>query len=184
MTTRSLRENAGCFAGALTATVLIVLIDYLPPLLLAETVDSVLGANPSSPPGWMLSPLRGLGLSRDWLRANLWALGLTLVLIYKKFGSTRTRFFIASGCGVMAAALVTTLFVFGNVLPQFFGDERHEGMNDVQELIEDVERGSKGPGINGCLVCWFYHLEVPTAEFVGEKLEDRHQRLVQTVLAV
>ena len=76
------RENAGCFAGALTATVLIVLIDYLPPLLLAETVDSVLGANPSSLPGWMLSPLRGLGLSRDWLRANLWALGLTLVLIY------------------------------------------------------------------------------------------------------
>ena len=39
---------------------------------------------------------------------------LALVLIYKKFGSTRTRFFIASGCGVMAVALVTTLFVFGN----------------------------------------------------------------------
>ena len=39
---------------------------------------------------------------------------LALVLIYKKFGSTRTRFFIASGCGVMAVALVTTIFVFGN----------------------------------------------------------------------
>lgn len=53
--------------------------------------------------------------TRFWMYA-IFALAslLTLVLIYKKFGSARLRFFIASGCGVAAVAFVTILTIFAN----------------------------------------------------------------------
>ena len=74
------RENLGCFLGAMASTVMIVLIGFATPMLLAETIDSVLGAAPSTLPEWLLAPIHALG-GRDFLVRNLWVLGVTLVAL-------------------------------------------------------------------------------------------------------
>ncbi len=75
------RSNWGCFLGALISTVMIVLIGFAQPMLLAETIDSVLGTEPSSLPSFLLEPIRALG-GRDFLRAHLWLLAVALVALY------------------------------------------------------------------------------------------------------
>ena len=76
-----IRANAGRFAGAVASTVLIVLIGYLTPLLLAETIDCVLDGKPSALPGFLLEPLRAFGVNRAFLLDRLWVLGLALVAL-------------------------------------------------------------------------------------------------------
>ena len=73
-------ENWPAYLGALVATVLIVIIGFITPLVLAETIDSVLGTQPSSLPEFVLAPIRALG-GREFLRQNLWVLGLTLIVL-------------------------------------------------------------------------------------------------------
>ena len=73
-------ENWPAYLGALAATVLIVIIGFITPLVLAETIDSVLGTQPSSLPEFVLAPIRALG-GREFLRQNLWVLGLTLIVL-------------------------------------------------------------------------------------------------------
>lgn len=68
------------FLASLIATVMIVIIGFLTPLLLAEIIDSVLGNEPFTFPDFVMSPIYALG-GRDFLRANLWLLGLALVLL-------------------------------------------------------------------------------------------------------
>ncbi len=75
------RSNWGCFLGALISTVMIVLIGFAQPMLLAETIDSVLGTEPSSLPEFLLAPIRAMG-GRDFLRAHLWVLAVALVALY------------------------------------------------------------------------------------------------------
>ena len=68
------------YAGAMFATVMIVLIGFATPLLLAETIDSVLGGQASTLPEWLLAPIRALG-GRQFLLDNLWVLGLALIAL-------------------------------------------------------------------------------------------------------
>lgn len=75
------KSNLGCFVGAMIATIMIVLIGFAQPMLLAETIDSVLGNEPSSLPNFILSPIRALG-GRDFLRENLWIMAVALVVLY------------------------------------------------------------------------------------------------------
>lgn len=75
-----IRENMGAFLGAMVSTIMIVLIGLATPLLLAETIDSVLGTAPSTLPEWMLAPIRALG-GREFLVNNLWVLGAALVAL-------------------------------------------------------------------------------------------------------
>ncbi len=75
-----LDANWPSYLGALIATVVIVVIGFITPLVLAETIDSVLGTEPSTLPELILKPIRALG-GRDFLRANLWVLGLVVVLL-------------------------------------------------------------------------------------------------------
>ena len=65
------------FLGAMLGTVMMVLISFATPVLLAETVDSVLGTVPSTLPDWLLQPIRALG-GRASLRENLWIMGAIL----------------------------------------------------------------------------------------------------------
>ena len=76
-----IRKNIGAFAGAMVSTVMTVLIGYLTPLLLAETIDCVLTGKPSALPGWALAPLRAVGWNRAFLADRLWVLGLALVAL-------------------------------------------------------------------------------------------------------
>ncbi len=72
--------NWPSYLGALCATVVIVIIGFITPLVLAETIDCVLGTEPSSMPEFVLAPIRALG-GRDFLRSSLWVLGLAVVLL-------------------------------------------------------------------------------------------------------
>lgn len=75
-----MRQNAGSFIGAMIASIMIVIIGFLTPLLLAETIDSVLGTAPSTLPDFILAPIRALG-GREFLIHNLWILGVALVAL-------------------------------------------------------------------------------------------------------
>ena len=72
--------NWRSYLGALLSTVLIVIIGFITPMVLAETIDFVLDTKPSTLPAFLLAPVEKLG-GRDFLRANLWVMGLALVLL-------------------------------------------------------------------------------------------------------
>ncbi len=76
------RPSAGRFAGAALAGTMTVLLGYASPLLLAETVDCVLGGKPSTLPAWSLGLLHGAGISRQWIQGNLWFLAVALVVLH------------------------------------------------------------------------------------------------------
>lgn len=78
---RLIGANWPYYIGSLISTVMIVLIGFITPLVLAETIDSVLGTEPSTMPELILRPIRAWG-GRDFLRENLWVLGLALILLY------------------------------------------------------------------------------------------------------
>ncbi len=77
---RLVAANANTYLGAVVCTVFSVLINFITPLLLAETVDSILGTSPSSLPAPLQGFVATLG-GRDYLVRNLWTVGLVLVLL-------------------------------------------------------------------------------------------------------
>ncbi|MBR4081503.1 MAG: hypothetical protein IKK21_06960, partial [Clostridia bacterium] len=74
------RRNLGSYLGAMIANVMIVLIGFATPALIAETIDSVLGNNPSTLPAFLQEALAKVG-GRQFLIDNLWILGVVLVAI-------------------------------------------------------------------------------------------------------
>ncbi len=75
-----IRQNWGAFLGAMVATIAIVILNFFQPMLLAETVDSVLDTKPSTLPEFLLAPIRALG-GREFLRQNLWLIGVAFVVL-------------------------------------------------------------------------------------------------------
>ena len=75
-----IRENWLSYLGALVATVMIVIIGFITPLVLAETIDFVLDTKPSTLPEGVRTAIENLG-GRDFLRANLWVMGLALIVL-------------------------------------------------------------------------------------------------------
>jgi ATP-binding cassette, subfamily B, bacterial len=73
-------ENWWAFLLSLIATVMVVIIGFLTPLMLSEIVDSILGDSPFTMPDFLLQPIEALG-GREFLRANLWIPALALILI-------------------------------------------------------------------------------------------------------
>ncbi len=73
-------ENWWAFLLSFIATVMVVIIGFLTPLMLSEIVDSILGDSPFTMPDFLLQPIEALG-GRDFLRANLWIPALALILI-------------------------------------------------------------------------------------------------------
>ena len=73
---------------------------------------------------------------------------------------------------------------FGDVLPEFLGDEWHEGVYDVQQFVEDVECGIECGLVDRSLVSRLYHFEIPSGELVCKEFEGCHESLVETVLGV
>lgn len=65
---------------ALIATIMMVIIGFLTPLLLSEIVDSILGSEPFTMPDFLMNPINDLG-GRDFLRQNLWIPALALILM-------------------------------------------------------------------------------------------------------
>ena len=73
-------QNWTHFLGALIATIMMVIIGFLTPLLLSEIVDSILGSEPFTMPDFLMNPINALG-GRDFLRQNLWIPALALILM-------------------------------------------------------------------------------------------------------
>lgn len=75
-----IRQNWTHFLWALIATIMMVIIGFLTPLLLSEIVDSILGSEPFTMPDFLMNPINDLG-GRDFLRQNLWIPALALILM-------------------------------------------------------------------------------------------------------
>ena len=73
-------QNWTHFLWALIATIMMVIIGFLTPLLLSEIVDSLLGSEPFTMPDFLMNPIIALG-GRDFLRQNLWIPALALILM-------------------------------------------------------------------------------------------------------
>ena len=73
-------QNWTHFLWALIATIMMVIIGFLTPLLLSEIVDSILGNEPFTMPDFLMNPINALG-GRDFLRQNLWIPALALILM-------------------------------------------------------------------------------------------------------
>ena len=74
------RAELDAFPLALIATIMMVIIGFLTPLLLSEIVDSILGSEPFTMPDFLMNPINDLG-GRDFLRQNLWIPALALILM-------------------------------------------------------------------------------------------------------
>lgn len=73
-------QNWTHFLWALIATIMMVIIGFLTPLLLSEIVDSILGSEPFTMPDFLMNPINALS-GRDFLRQNLWIPALALILM-------------------------------------------------------------------------------------------------------
>ena len=73
-----IRDNLGHFFIALICTVLTVAIEFITPVLLAETLDYYLQGKPSRMPGFVNAWISSLG-GPDFMARNLWIVGLALV---------------------------------------------------------------------------------------------------------
>lgn len=73
-------QNWTHFLWALIATIMMVIIGFLTPLLLSEIVDSILDSEPFTMPDFLMNPINALG-GRDFLRQNLWIPALALILM-------------------------------------------------------------------------------------------------------
>ena len=72
--------NSWTYLGSVVCTVFSVLINFVTPLLFAETIDTILGDKPSGLPAF-LQPLWLLLGDKSYLAKHLWLIGLVLVLL-------------------------------------------------------------------------------------------------------
>ena len=73
-----IRQNRGYFLLALVCTVCTVVIEFITPIVLAETLDYYLQGKPSRMPGFVNAWVDGLG-GPAYMARNLWIVGLVLV---------------------------------------------------------------------------------------------------------
>ncbi len=71
-------ENIGQYMRAAASTIITVSIGLLTPLLMAETVDAVIGNRPLNAPGFIVQAFESIG-GRAFVAQNLWIVSLILV---------------------------------------------------------------------------------------------------------
>ena len=68
-----------------------------------------------------------------------------------------------------------------DVLPEFFRDEGHEGVEEMEEVVEEGKRCLVGGGINGLAVGGLDEFEEPCRKFIPEEVVDFHQGIAQAI---
>ena len=133
------RENAPWFIGAFICTVVCVILDYLIPLVLAETLDHYLAGKPSVLPAFMTSWI-GVYTDTDYMVHHLYLVGLAIVglnLLNGIFSYGKGRFQALAGENA-ARTLRNRLYQHIQQLP-FSYHMRAETGDLVQRCTSDVD---------------------------------------------
>lgn len=80
LTGKLMRDNKWYFLTALICTVFTVVIEFVTPIVLAETLDYYLQGKPSRMPGFINAWVDSLG-GPEFMAKNLWIVGLALVVL-------------------------------------------------------------------------------------------------------
>lgn len=134
-----IRDNKKWFLGAFVCTVVCVLIEFITPLLLAETLDHYLSGKPSAFPAFVNAWADGLG-GPDYIARNLWIVGLTLIglnLINGVFSYLKGRWQATAGENV-SRYLRETLYDHIQRLPFSYHVKAETG-DLVQRCTSDVD---------------------------------------------
>ena len=92
--------------------------------------------------------------------------------------------FLRSGNLLRAHHDALALFAVGQVLPQLFRDEGHEGVEQVEQMVEGLEHGGIGLRINGLAIGGLHEFKQPGREVVPEEVIDLHQGFAQAIFRV
>ncbi|MBQ8081168.1 MAG: ABC transporter ATP-binding protein [Clostridia bacterium] len=131
--------NLPWFIGTFVCVAGSVLLDYLSPLLLAETLDHYLAGEPSVLPGFLQGWLNGLA-SRETIVQNLWIVGLLIIginLLSGVFNFLKGRWSAEAGENV-ALYLRESLYDHIQRLPFSYHMKAETG-DLVQRCTSDVE---------------------------------------------
>lgn len=72
------RENARYYVRAIISTVITATVGLITPLLLAETIDAVIGTRPLNAPGFLVRAFESIG-GRAFVSQNLWIVAVLLL---------------------------------------------------------------------------------------------------------
>ena len=139
MMRKLIRDNAWHFAAALVCTVITVAIEFITPVLLAETLDYYLQGKPSRMPGFVNAWVNALG-GPEFMARNLWIVGLMLVglnILSGVFGFGKGRAQAVAGENV---SLTLRESLYGHIqrLPFAYHVKAETG-DLVQRCTSDVE---------------------------------------------
>ena len=71
------------------------------------------------------------------------------------------------------------IFALIDVLPQLFGDEWHEWVEQAEQTVEETERSVHSGAVDRLLVGRLHCFEIPSREFFPEQAVDSHQGFVE-----
>ena len=78
------------------------------------------------------------------------------------------------------------LLAVGDVLPQLLGDERHKGMQHLEQVVEESDGGIVGGLIDGLRltidISGLHHFQIPARELVPKEFVDGHQCFRNAIL--
>ncbi|MBR4360554.1 MAG: ABC transporter ATP-binding protein [Clostridia bacterium] len=132
-------NNIGHFLAGLLGTVMAVIIEFITPILLAETLDYYLQGKPSRMPGFINAWVDGWG-GPAFMKQNLWIVGLALVglnIISGLFSFMKSRALSVAGENV-ALTLRERLYNHIQHLPFAYHVKAETG-DLVQRCTSDVE---------------------------------------------
>ena len=131
--------NGWYFLGATMALLLAILMDFVTPILLGETVDRFLLGGESTLPAWANAFVDWIG-GPEWVRRNLWSVGLCIVLASLLSGAF---YFIKSrlssvACESIGVYLRDQLYTRIQKLPYNYHVKSEAG-DLIQRCTSDVE---------------------------------------------
>ena len=134
-----IRDNKWFFLAALICTVFTVIIEFVTPIVLAETLDYYLQGKPSRMPGFVNAWVNDLG-GREYMARNLWIVGLVMVglnLLSGVFSFCKSRAQSVAGENV-SLTLRERLYSHIQKLPFSYHVKAETG-DLVQRCTSDVE---------------------------------------------
>ena len=131
--------NWGKVSGSVASVILAVAFRFVSPVIIAVTLDSVLGSEPLDLPGFLVNAINGMG-GTEMIARNLWICGLALIAamaLRSVFLFTRGRW-IAIASENMAVNIRNRLYDHLQKLPYEYHVKAETG-DIIQRCTSDVE---------------------------------------------